>query len=262
MSDSPRVNHGRSAAAADAYGKDSKMDFGKAAVNRLLHEFKGTLNSTLPAAIRAAGLDPWTPVAPNTVALPEIDLGICRAKVKATFPITSVTGLSCLVIDTLEADKVNVEGLPPTLSATMTLTAAAHLASDLAGTVGGDLSASCEGKSKSLKLSGTVAAKGVKTSGTGTGSASGKAKIVPPKIKRCVNGLKIDTLSIDYTSIKVSIGDLGFFNSILQDLVDAISDHFGQKITSDISSQMPPVVNGLIASHLPFCKTDSVRLRP
>jgi hypothetical protein len=212
-----------------------------AIVNALIDALIPELNQELPQAIKDAGLDPWKTVVKGSETLGKIDLGVCKASAKASYSITDMTGLSSIEI--LSATASNLGG---TTTVTGTLTMSARLNKSLSAKVSGKISAKCGVISDSVKISGSATAKGVTAKATGDFTAT-------IGTESCITTANITKLSLDYSDIDVKINGLGVFNSLLDELVDAVDDLFGNAIKGEISDALRPVFNDLLKDELPFC---------
>jgi hypothetical protein len=220
------------------------MDVNKA-LNALIAALLPVVNSQLPSYLKEAGLDPWEGVKGDKT-LGKINLGVCTAKVEASYAIKNVTGLSTLDITTLTIDTVVPSG-PKAVNGTMTMFA--KLNSDLSAKVSGKVSAKCGALSESAGISGKVTAGGV----TGKGQVKFAASLDEPKI--CLDSLDITSLGLDYEKIKVEIDGLGVLNEFLAPLVAAIDELFGNTIKHEIAGIVRDELNKLLKGELPFCIT-------
>jgi hypothetical protein len=216
-----------------------------AILNALLDALLPDLNAALPKAIQDAGLDPWGTVAQGSDTLGKINLGLCTAKVKASYSIKDMTGLSSIEIlsATVETSTTAASGT----QATGTMALKARLNKSLSAKVSGKLSASCGGISESVKISGKITAKGV----TGKGKGPYAATLGVPE--SCLQSLELSTFSLDYSSVDISIDGLGIFNSFLKPLEDVVTQLFKDAITTEVANAVKPLLNSLIADELPFC---------
>ena len=213
-----------------------------AIVNALIDAMLPALNAALPKAIKDAGLDPWKEVAKGSETLGKINLVVCTASAKASYSIKDMLGLSSIEITS--ADVTSLEG---TTTVTGTLTMAAKLNKNLSAKLSGKVSASCGIVSESVGISGSVTAKGV------TGKATGDFTATLSVEQSCMTSVKITKFSLNYSDIDVKVDGLGIFNSLLDPLVDAIDDLFGDAIKGEVADALKPVLNDLLADELPFC---------
>lgn len=219
-------------------------------LNALIAELLPVLNQQLPAFIVDEGLDPMETVVSGSDTLGKIDLGICKAEVKANYSITDMKGLSSLYIKSLTVTVSVINGGESTSEATElqgTVAVSAELQSSLSANVSGSIEASCGGISEKAGISGKVTAKGV----TGTGTADYTATF--SATQSCFSKLHITDLNLNYKDIDVSIDGLGVFNEFLQPLVDAINALFGSYIKDELSSVVKNVLNDLLDDTLPYC---------
>jgi hypothetical protein len=212
------------------------------ALNALLVAFIPYLNKQLPPLIVSEGYDPWAKVVSGDDTLGKINLGICTAKVKASYSIKNMKGLSSLQVKT--ATVSNLSGTADKVTGTLTMSMS--LSSNLKADVSGSVKASCGSISEKAGISGDVKATGVTGTATGTFVADLDGNV-------CMDSATISKLSLKYKDIDVNIDGLGFFNSFTNELVDAIDALFGDAIEGEISDALKPVFNDLLKDLLPYC---------
>lgn len=212
-------------------------------LNELIEAFIPVINKNIPKWIEDAGLDPWKEVVDGKETLGKINLGVCTAKVKASYDIKNMEGLSSLIIDNATLSNVDFSDLS---KVTGDIKLNAELTSKLKADVSGKLKAECGVISESVKISGNVKATDV----TGTGKGSFSADLSGGA---CLTTVKLSSLSLDYKDIDVNIDGLGIFNDFLDPLVDLIDDIFGSAIKGEIANAVKPVLNSLLEDELPYC---------
>ncbi len=213
------------------------------AIDELLAAYLPELNAAIPDLIVSSDLDPWKKVLSDDYTLGSINLGICTAKVKASYSITDMTGLATLLIDTAVVETIDVTD-PDNITGTLSMTA--ELTDKLKAKVGGKVKASCGVISESVGINGSVKATSVTGKATADFTASVGATI-------CLNSCKVTKFSLSYKDIKVEIDGLGIFNQFLGPLVDLINELFGDAIKGGIAGALKPVLNDLLKSELPYC---------
>lgn len=214
-------------------------------INALLDALIPELNKALPPAIVAAGLDPWPTVVSGSDTLGKINLGICKASVKASYSIKDMTGLSSIEILAASVDGSSVT--LPDGSASGTMNMNGRLNKSLTAKVSGTLKAGCGGLNEHVTISGSVSAKGVTAKVKGTyGATVG----VP---QSCLTSAHVDALTLDYSDLTIKIDGLGIFNDFLKPLEDAVLSLFKSQINSTIAAAVKPILNDLIEDELPFC---------
>ena len=219
------------------------MDITKV-LNALIAVLIPTLNQALPKYIVDEDLDPWADVVSGTDTLGKIDLGVCTASVKASYTIEDMVGLSSIAITGMTVDTFDGANLP---TVTGTISMAAKLNKDLSAKIKGKLTAACGILSESASISGKATATGVTGSGKGTFTAT------LDLAQSCFTEVKLDSLKLNYSHIKIEISGLGIFNEFLDPLIDVINSVFGSAIKSEVASALKPVLNDLIKDELPLC---------
>lgn len=216
-------------------------------LNELVAALLPTLNRLIPPLMKNEGLDPWKEVVSDKETLGEVDLGLCTAKVEASYSIKDMVGLSSLFITNLTIATIDTSKLP-VVTGTMSLTA--KLNQNLSTKLAGKITAECGVFSESASISGKATAIGA----TGKGKVDYAANLSLPKA--CLTSMILSNLSFDYKDIKVEIDSLGFFNEFLAPLVDLIDVLFGDAIKGEIAKVSQSELNKLIREEIPFCISD------
>jgi len=217
----------------------------------LLNKF---LKANLPAISKATQkviienhLDPKEDVAKDSKDLVSINFGICEAKVKASYTVSHLTGLSSLSISSFEIARVDQN--PNDINAVIgTAQIEAKLGSDIKANLGGSLSAGCGKINEKADITGTAIASNV----TAKSNVSFNAGI--NGVKLCLKSLDITEFSIDYTNVSVDIDNLlDIFKPALKPLENLFLDLFKGEIKSLIASNVKSAVQEQVNGHLPFC---------
>lgn len=214
-------------------------------INSLLAALLPAINKQLPSFIQSEGLDPLDKVVSDDETLGKVNLGVCKAKAKASYDIKDMKGLSSMEVETLVLDSIDSQDDLSNVTGTLSLSV--KLNSDLTAKVSGKVKAACGVISETASISGKVTAKGV----TGKGKATFTAGISTSK--SCLNDVKITSLSLDYKNVDVKIDDLGIFNDLLDPLVDAVNDVFGKYIKDALAPVVKTELNKLIDDIVPMC---------
>lgn len=217
-------------------------------LDALLTAFMPFLNQAIPKYIKDAGLDPWKAGFSGSKTLGKIDLGICKASVKASYSFKDIKGLSSLVITEMKYVERNTSQ-EPTITGAIELKAV--LNSDISAKVSGKITAGCGGINESVGISGKAKAEGV----TGIGVMVYTAELAAPQ--SCYTKMEIKNLNLMYSDIDVDIDGLGMFNKFMNPLVDTVNGAFGDLIKGAISDVLETELNKLIKGIMPFCITVS-----
>lgn len=200
------------------------------------------LNAALPESIKAKGYDPLKTVASGTDTLGKINLGLCKASVKASYSITDLRDLSSLQISAAAVTSVDgVDTADDQRSGTLngTLTFTADIGSGLSADIGGSVKASACGVSLKAGISGSAKASGV----TATGTASFSASRVDGKF--VVDDVTFDKPHVDYGKISIHVNGLGDLNQFLDELEDLIEDVFGSYLTNELAAILRDLLNSV-----------------
>lgn len=216
-------------------------------LNSLIAVLLPLINKELPGTIVSEGLDPLEKVDSGSDKLGKINLGICKAKAKASYDIEDMKGLSSMEIKSMTITSIGSTSNLSSVSGTMSIYV--QLNSNLSTKVSGKFKASCSGISSSEKISGKATAKGV----TGNGEVSFESTLSESKGESCLNTIKVTKLNFKYKDIDVKIDGLGVFNDFLKPLVDAIDDLFGEYIVDDLTPVVKNALNKELKKILPVC---------
>ncbi len=214
-------------------------------LNKLIDEFIPVLNKALPQLITAWGLDPLEKVTSGSDKLGKIKLRICKAKVKASYKIEDLTGLSSMQITSLRIDDIVSDSDPTNIIADFSVSVVVN--DPLSAKVSGKVKASCRGIKESVGISGKVGANGVSGRGRGTLTASIDSE------KSCIDDFDINKLSLRYKNVDVNNRKLGPFNRYFDELLDAVDDLFKGYITGELAVIVKQVLNELADDEIPFC---------
>ena len=215
-------------------------------LNKIIAAQLPAITQAAQNGIRSAGLDPMGSVVSGHETLGSIDLGIGSASVGADYSVSSLAGLSSIVIDTLAITSGGTDPNDPSaVSGTVVLDA--HLGQTLTARVGGGLDASLLFIHKSVGVSGQATVSGV----TATGTGSFTAKISGSQL--CLTRVSLSSLSLNYGGASIDIDGLGFFNSFLSPLEDLVLDALKGTIRGGIADAVRPVLNDQVNSLLPLC---------
>ncbi|WP_346882202.1 hypothetical protein [uncultured Algibacter sp.] len=221
-------------------------------LNQMIKNQLPTINSGVQAAIKSNHLDPWGQVAHGSSTIGSVNLGIATVGVSANYNVNNMSGLSSFSISALEVQTVTADPNDSSkLSGHIYMTAS--LGRNLTAHAGGGLKASFKNFihniSKSVGIGGTANVSGISTNASGSFSASVENG------KVCLNAIDLSSVGVDYGSVNVSIDGLGFFNSFISPVTDAIVGLFKGQIRGAISNAITPMINAQIRGILPQCKS-------
>ena len=214
------------------------MDF-VSLLNQLIPQLLPNLNKDLPTAIKNANLDPCPTVYSYTDTLEGVEV---------TYSITDMTGLSSTSITTITI--LTAETSLPTITGTMTVDA--NLSENLTAPFSGKISAKIGPFPEDVEISGEITATGLTAT---TKGADYTATFSEGTLT--VTEMTLNSLSLGYTKLMVTVNGLGRFNWLSDPLIALITTTFEGLITGEISSRVQPVLNSEIASQLPFPKPDT-----
>ncbi len=212
--------------------------------NALVDALLPVLNAKLPAAIRAAKLDPWATVDHGEKTLGKVNLGICTARAEASYSITEMKGLSSIELLSAEVETLDASGGGKVRG---TLSLRARLNKQLSARARGTVMGECGSLRESAIIKGTVAVKGV--SATFSGSFRGDLG----RGESCVTSLKITGSTWKYSDIDVAIDGLGVFNSVLDAAIDAVGTLAGKAFTQAIAPALDEALNEVLKDEMPVC---------
>lgn len=204
------------------------------------------INAAIGAAIKSQGLDPMIHVASGSHNIGSIDLGICTATASASYSLQNLTGLSSLVINSLEITSATTGEDGKTVHGSVALSAS--MSSNLGINVGGKFTAGCGLVKNSVRISGRVTVSTVTVAATGDFDATVGSDI-------CLTEIHISNPGLNYGNIIVDIDGLGIFNSLLHPLENFILGIVKGQLVGAIQGALTPPLNSAINGQLPQCNS-------
>tara|TARA_B110000211_G_scaffold158033_1_gene178892 strand:- start:1061 stop:1810 length:750 start_codon:yes stop_codon:yes gene_type:complete len=204
------------------------------------------INAAIGGAIKSQGLDPMIHVASGNDNIGSINLGICTATASASYALQNLTGLSSLVINSLEITSATTGEDGKVVHGSVALNAS--MTSNLGINVGGRFTAGCDFLKPSVGISGRVTVSSVTVAATGDFDATVGSDI-------CLTEIHISNPGLNYGSIKVDIDGLGIFNSLLHPLENFILGIVKGQLVGAIQGALTPALNNAINGQLPQCSS-------
>ena len=205
-------------------------------------------NALLPAKIKAAGMDPMTKPIGGKVGL-NINLGVCKASLKASYSVTNVKGLSALQLATMSY-KSGTSGAGGSLSLE---TASSVLPIGVTADLQGVASVGCG--IPDIKLTGTVTGSNLAGSMVGPTTLSIKniGTAAAPKLQAAISSMKVESFSPKFETVIVKLNQLPAAAELVSEgLQKEIEKDFHNQIIALAGPMMKGQVEEALAKQLPL----------